>query len=336
MSVIAIVAELDDWTILTGAWSYITSPVLSYYDPYYSRGAMVSSVSSSSANAYKSFQIAKTTVGACCRWGRCSWNYDTDPFFCFTSGGISVLGLQTSSSAGIKLVKWNGSSFTTLATGALPSTTGCRFDMFVQNYGAGARVKVWLTYLDGSAPALLWIDYSGDVTSPGVTDLDGMRMTIVQPTWFSFPDSGLSEVIAADEPTLRMRLKTCYPDSAGDINTFDVGSYADVDELATNISDYLESATADQEFLCGVTDIPSGSFSVLAVQATIVASKGTSGPSQIEVNVKSGGTVSYGDDQALSESYSSSSRLMTQNPVTLAAWQSSQIGSLQVGCKSIA
>lgn len=335
MSIIAQVAELEDWDYLTGSWGYQTG-YWAWCDENFSRGSMFNTTPDASARGEKLFDATKTTACICARFGNSGWDMDSPPFFGFTKSRTFVLGVQTTETDGyIRLVKWNGSSYTTLATGSKPSATGCRFDIFVENYGVSAHVRVWLTYLNGSAPTMLWIDYTGDVASPGVTNLDGLWATTVNPNYLGIWYSAISEVIAADELTLRMRLRTISPSAAGDINTFDSGTYADVDERDV-YGDSIQSGTAGQEFMCNTTGMPSGTFDVLSAKVTILAAKDAEGPTKMAIGIKSGGTISYGADQSLGDSLAPYSRAMVANPVTGLPFTAEEVEGLQIGCKSVA
>jgi hypothetical protein len=333
--------ELEDATGLIGPWAYNTTGGAPRTG--FGRGSMnVNATDASSVQPYP-FGSTKTTVGAAASFyyaGSSSspWIQNSLPFFFFTSGGTNVLALQTTvTTAVIKLVKWNGASFDVLATGAAPATnTAIRFDVYVENYGAGdttERCRVWLRYPLSAAPAVLWIDYQGDLTSPGITSLDGALLTPVAATAAS--TAGLSEIVIADEPTLRMAVPPIYPNGAGDTNTWDHGAYTDVDELAASTTDYMESGTTGQLFLCNVTDLPTGSFTPLALKVTILAALGSTGPTKIKIAIKTHSTVYYSGEFTLDAVYLPYSFTWLVNPFTTAIWTQAEITALQIGYESV-
>ena len=341
MPIIAQAAELEDFDVVHGSWAYLTSSDSGYRSGY-SRGAVSLAAVGSGSHVEKLFDASKTTAGMTIRMGKSSWNWNTDVFFAFTNGSVPVLGLASTTTTGkLQLVSWNGASYDQLAESSVAlANDKTRFDIYLENYGAGdatERCRVWVTYLSGYAPPELVIDYSGDLTSPAVSDVDGAYIQGTKMTQGSTAsENSFSEFVAADEPTLRMQLVTIYPDAAGDTNTW-TGAYTDVDERDANTSDFVESDTAGQVFLANCTTLPAGvTLTPLSVQVTALAALGATGPTQIDVGIKSGGTESWGSDIPLGPAYAGCRRFMpTTNPATTAAWTASDIPSLQIGTKSV-
>lgn len=337
MAVIFHGAELEDFAA-TGSWTHGTSYLGNFRRSAYARGAMKYSVYNSSNHLLGTFSGAKTTFGMTARYINADWGQVNMNMFGATDAGVFQIGVQAEVTTGyFKLVKWNGASYDDLVVGARPGNDAVRLDMYVENYGAGdatERCRVWLTYLNGSTVPNLWLDYQGDLTDGSSTSLDGL--------WLNNPGnshdtSGICEVIAADEPTLRMNLVTIYPNAAGDTNTWDAGTYQSVDEMNADTGDFLESGTGGQIFGCNVTGLPAGvGYTPISVQVTNLAAKGVTGPTQLAVGIKSGGTEDYSADQALDIAYGSYKRLMpTNNPVSAAAWTVADITNLQLLSKSV-
>lgn len=338
MAIVFMGAELENFTV-TGSWTHTVSYAETVQRTGYARAMMTRSNTDSSNNLLGTFSAAKTTVGLTARRGVYSWTDSTGYcFFGATNAGTFVLGLQSTASTGyVKLVKYNGSGYTTLATGAKPSgASPVRIDMYIESYAdtVNGRCRVWLTYIDGAAPATLWLDYTGDLTSPGVSDLTGVMNAGISVSSYALAAEGICEVVACDEPPHRIQLVTCAPNAAGDTNDW-TGAYTDVDEINASTGDYIESDAAAEVFLCNIGPLPTSVMVPLAVQVTALAAKGTSGPTKLDLGVKSGGTQNWGSDQTLTDVYVPYGRLMTVNPVTATAWDKSEIPDLQIGVKSV-
>jgi len=333
--------EIEDAVVAIGPWVYNTA--VGAPRTGYGRGSMCVNATDPSAVLPYPFTAAKTTFGATASFyfaGTSSspWTQNNLPFFIFASSGSGCLALATTTTTGeIKLVRWTGAAYTTIATGAVPSTnTAIRFDVYVENYGAGdatERCRVWLRYPLAATPPVLWIDYSGDLTSPAITDLDAAWITPVAATTAS--TAGISEVIICDEPTLRMGVVPIYPNAAGDATEW-TGAYTAIDELAASMTDFIETPDAVKLFLCNVTDLPAGSLNPLCLKVSILAAKGSSGPTQIKIAIKTHGTVYYSSTFALDISPTAYSYSWPLNPNTTAAWTTAEITALQIGVESVA
>lgn len=253
-------------------------------------------------------------------------------FFAFTNGGADRLGLKCSgaSPSTVKLVTWNGAAETTLATSTLTIAnsvgTARKFDLQVDSYGATATVRL---YVDGT----LFIEYSGDVTAGGATNLDGavFRASSTSTGYYW----SYSEVILADEDTRLFSLATLAPSAAGDANAW-TGDYTAIDEVTLDDSDVIYTDTADLDFLCALSDLPAGTFTVKAVRIAARAAMGASGISGVKLGIKSGGTVDVDAAHTLTASWATPAieRLMAQNPVTANNWTTSEVDALQIALRS--
>ena len=327
-------AELEDFTAVTGVFQYTTNTSWGYRSGY-QRGTPYQFGAGASSEIYKALPAAKTTqcIGVRCGDGT-RWSTATTRLLSIASGTVPLIAVFTTATTGeLKLCRWNLSTWDVLDTGAVPSASPFRLDMYVENYGATGRVRVWLTYTLGYAPAVLWLD-SGvvDITTSGYANFDGIYLVPRAP---AAGDGSFSELVFADEPTHRMNLVTIYPDAAGDVNQW-VGAYTDVDELEASTADFTESGTAGQLFLCNVTDLPVGTgYTPLGVQVTALAAKGTSGPTKIKLAIKTHGTVYYSGDFTLDVAYKGYSYLWTTNPSTGIGWTTAEITALQIGYESV-
>lgn len=338
MAITVVGAEAEDFTV-TGVWAYGDSGNTPYRSGY-QRGSLYQTTAGvGSKLACKQLASAKTTHSFSARFGGGIWTNASEPIFIVTDGGASLFGVWTTVTSGyFKLLRWNGASWDTLATGAKPSNAPIRLDMYVENYGATGRIRVWLTYTGGVAPATLWLD-SGtvDIATPGSVNFNGAYCGTYD-TSGAFTDDRRSaaEFVGADEPTHRMSLVTCYPNAAGDVNQW-TGAYTDVDELIASQSDYTETGSAGQLFLANITDLPSAvTLTPLGVQVTILAAKGATGPTSIKIAIKTHGTVYYSGTIALDIAYAGYSYLWTVNPSTGITWTQAEITALQIGYESVA
>lgn len=196
-----------------------------------------------------------------------------------------------------------------------------KFDMqFV--YGESGSIKV---YLD----TVLVIDYSGDTR---ISAASGFSSVSVH--GHSASSSGsLSELIVADEDTRLMSLVTLAPNGAGDVNDF-TGAYTDVDETSIDRADTIHTATAGDVFTCALSDLPSGSFAVKAVNVVADAVDASAGL-DLKLGVRSGATTSTGTAIPLSGAWETKSRLMNTNPVTSAAWTPTEVDALQLAIETV-
>ncbi|OPY15253.1 MAG: hypothetical protein A4E66_00172 [Syntrophus sp. PtaB.Bin001] len=252
----------------------------------------------------------------------------------YSSSGVKGLyvGTDTSTSSKAALYKYDGTTYTKLASevGTSLSTSFLhKIDLNVSAFNdtVNGNAKV---YIDGN----LVIDYTGDLTVSGVTSLDCVMISkggYSGTTYFY-----ISEIIVADSSTVNMSLVTNYPNAAGDSNSW-TGAYTDIDETTIDDSDVVYDNNVGHQALFGLRDLPSGSFSVLAIKEAIRACKSSdSTPTSINLGVKSGGTVSVSDNHSLSTSWATKERYMATNPVTGNAFTPSEVNSLQLALEAAA
>lgn len=313
--------EIDDFPTRSGTISYYGSGGANPFRTGYARDAIL--FNATSWVVTPQLPAPLTTIGACCYMYRGSGTWlSAKKVMGFRGGGSSKLAIRGSASGYLVLGKWDGASETVLATSTeIPATLG-RIDMWIEGYGATARVRVW-------SESSLLIDYTGDITIPACTGYDEV--------WWGNPDNGpyvcLSECIVADEITTRLCLVTIYPTGAGDANDLDGGLYSDVDEIACNWADCLWSGTADQRALFAASNLPAGSYTIRDLTVVATAARGASGPANLALGVKSG-SENFGTDQSLGLAYGAVSRAMPVNPVTSTVWTQAAVNAVQIGAKS--
>jgi hypothetical protein len=240
-----------------------------------------------------------------------------------TASGLYV-GNDSSTASKVALWKLDGSTWTELASesGASLSSAPQAVDMQVTNFGATATVNV---YVAGT----LKITYSGSTAITGVSNLDCVSLP---------GNSGVfvaSEIIVADADTRAMSLVTMAPNAAGDANNWTTGTYASINPTTINDANVIAVNTTGQDFQANCIDLPSGSFSVNAVKVAARAEvTAGSTPTSVKLGVKTGGTVNVDAGHTLTAAFTTYERLMTTNPVTSAAWLSSDMNALQMDLQS--
>jgi hypothetical protein len=239
-----------------------------------------------------------------------------------TNKGI-WLGMSSGNTQNLTLGKFDGSTLTALATGTDGTVSaGCRkVDVYISGVGAGTVIKV---YIDGSSVA--HIDWSGDISSIGITGYDCIGITAPSGgTCFA----GLSEFVVADEDTRTFSVVTNYPNGAGDNNDW-TGAYTDVDESTMSDSDLIYVNSDAKDAIFNLSDLPSGTFSVRALRIAARCMKsGDSSIANIKLGFKIGspGTIDVGSNIALPTNWGTVERIVaTINGVQPST---SDIGSLE-------
>lgn len=244
------------------------------------------------------------------------------------NGAGLYLGNDSSNNAKLVLYKFDGTSYTAVA-----SETGSSFsfgvlhqlDMQVTNFGASSVVAV---YIDGS----LVISFSGSITISGVTAFD--CCSIIQNGSGAYFYGASSEIIVADADTRGLSVMTMAPSAAGDTNNW-TGAYTAVNPVTINDSSTIVVNTTGQDFEANLTDLVSGTWQIRAVKIAARAElTAGSTPTGIKLGVKTGGTLNVGGAQTPTVAFTTFESLLTQNPVTSAAWVQSDMNALQLALES--
>lgn len=241
--------------------------------------------------------------------------------------GIFVGASSTTSRLSVYLA--NNGVYTSIASEASSSLPGAILrNIVLRITGTGAlsscRIRV---YTDSSVDPV--IDWSGDASIPGVSAIDSFAIGRAPGQSYFY----LSECMATDEDPRAWGLKTLAPTGAGDSNTANSGTYADVDEITLNDVDKVVLSAAGQEIDVAVTDLPSGAFAV----AGVIASARVTDPDQtvpIAVGVRSGGTTYSGSVTLPPTSWGLMQTIYNTNPNTSAPWTVSNVNGLQLVVRS--
>jgi hypothetical protein len=242
------------------------------------------------------------------------------------NGGIFV-GSSTTVTGKCSLYKWDGTTLTQLASEAgtsLPgSASAAAIDLQISSYGASSTVNV---YVNNN----LVIAFSGSTAISGIANLDCAGVWCnASGQWF------VSEIIVGDADTRSMSLLTMAPNANGDANNWTTGTFASINPVTINDANVIAVNTTAQDFQANLLDLPAGSFGIQAVKVAARAEV-TAGatPTSVKLGVKTGGTVNVDAGHALTAGFITYERLMTQNPVTSAAWLSSAMNALQMDLQS--
>ena len=113
-------------------------------------------------------------------------------------------------------------------------------------------------------------------------------------------------------------------------------TYTSINPTTINDANAIFNNTTGSDFLCNVTDLPSGSFSIMAVKevARIEVTAGAT-PTGAKLGIKSGGTINVDAGHTPGAVWTQYERLMSTNPITSAAWTSSDINALQLDVQSM-
>lgn len=144
-----------------------------------------------------------------------------------------------------------------------------------------------------------------------------------------------SQFIVADEPTIGWRLMTAYPSGAGASSAW-TGTYTNIDEIAFSDADFIFSDTAGDTSTFTVTTVGSlTGYTVRAVCVSARAKKGATGPTNLQLVLRAGGTDYNSASKALDVGYGAFLNIWEDNPNTAVDWLNADISSIQVGVEAI-
>jgi hypothetical protein len=246
------------------------------------------------------------------------------------SGGVGQVRLTGSWGGGSanpiwQMERWDGSAWVSVGNCTAPPGARQTIDIHVVSNTASGSIDL---YMSGTKR----------ITSPTV-DLSGFTGIEQARFWGitrTIPaDSSISQVIMATETTIGMRLGT-IPMTGNGASTAWTGDYTNIDEIAYNDGDEINSGTANDIELYTGTPVPAFTgYTIRALAVTARAKKSGSGPAQMQLAIRSGGTNYFSSTLALDVAYGGFCKVWETNPATTAAWQSSELSALQYGVKSI-
>lgn len=247
----------------------------------------------------------------------------TGDHFYLMDGATVILKYEaTSTTTGRLMYLSAAATYTQLGTDfTIPSQRGY-LDLYFKS-GASGEVGVFVNQTEVMYASGLTMTYSPDVT----------RVRWVKPTNNSYQVIG--GICVSTTTTIGGRVVQGYMTGNG-ASTAWTGDYTAVDEIQLNDADYIYTPTADQvETFTFTLKQPMTGYIPRAVAVAARARRGTTGPANIQLALRSGSTTYFSSSKALSLGYDAYVNVWNTNPDTSAAWTSSQIASLQPGVKSI-
>ncbi|MEN3973119.1 hypothetical protein WJS89_10605 [Sphingomicrobium sp. XHP0235] len=211
--------------------------------------------------------------------------------------------------------------FTTIETFSLGSTQDNRYTFdFHFEFSASGGVTFYVSGTQRTAAT--GVDLSG---------LSGGAYA----RFYSAGKTYWSQIIVSDESTIGKRLNTIPPAGVG-ADTAWVGDYTRVDEPSYSDADFVNSDTAgDVELFTHANAIPDG-YIVNAVIVSARSNRGTSGPTNLQLALRSSGTNYFSASKAQDFGYLTYQNVWESDPATSAGWLNSAAQTLQFGVKSIA
>ena len=263
----------------------------------------------------------------------------------FNRGGNSAILLNFRDASNIERIRINcTSSNNTLQVykvNAAGSATqlGSNFTMIASSIsGSPDKLDIYLDYQASGTLTIYWnaiqvFTYSGDVTTDGNTSLSYFRCG--GQNGGSNPSGAWSEIILADTDTRSWNLQTLAPVANGNTHNFDTGSpaAANVNETTLNDATLDGSTSAGQIDQYTIPSIAAGTYTITAVGVSARCQKGASGPTKMDLGVRSGGSDYWSSDQALTTTWAGYQNWWVTDPNTAATWAALPSN---IGLKSVA
>lgn len=249
----------------------------------------------------------------------------------YNASGQGVLRLYQSSLTVRRLQYWNGTAWTDI---------GSTFSM---TSGARASIDIYCKIADSGGEFSIYVDSVLKATLTGDTNLfSGSEVSYVEisPTHSTnSANQGWSQLICSTTDTRLMKLSTLRPSGAGSSSDW-AGAYTDVDDVGfANDADYITSGTANQISTFALSDLSTEAQALtpLAIVATGRGRRGSTGPQNVQLAIRTGGTVyAAANDPNIGASFGNfTQRVWDVNPNTSAAWTLSDVQALEAGVKSI-
>lgn len=266
------------------------------------------------ANVYAANLSGSGTIAWC---AKSRANSDIDQFrLVYTGTGSTVQFQRNNSGSFVSL----GSSF------SFASATVNTIDIYCKIDGSAG---VFQFYLNGSLVA----SFSGAAlaTQHNVVDSFGLS------SFSNGASTYWSECVVADESTIGWRVKSIFPNGAGNQNDFS-STFAAVDEQALDLADFAGSNTVNHISLYGMSNVNAADFNrqvkAVVVTATILKSSDST-PTDAQIAIRSGGTNAFSSSLGLAVGRNDPQVIYSTNPVTSSAWTVSDVDAVEVGLKAV-
>lgn len=203
---------------------------------------------------------------------------------------------------------------------------------------AGVRRKWTIQFhLAVSGSFTIWIgdeqvaSFAGDtVGDTGATAVDAAAWLSTNTT-----NTTISEIVAATEHTINMRVATLFPNGEGNQTQWTNG-FGEIDEVALSTADRIFTDTADQVEMMTLSDYGGAtSLDVKALSATVSAQRGATGPQNLQLGFRENVTEVFSSNKALTEVFTVFKARQDTNPDTSNPWTLAELDSMQAGVKSI-
>lgn len=244
----------------------------------------------------------------------------------------AVARLRTSGTQSITAEVFDGASWVSFGTyNTFPYQVVVTLDIYLSLAPTGGQAA-W--YINSGLVGT----YTGDTQGyASTTIIDNVRL------WTQYNGNlwtYYSQLIVADEDTRGMKVATLFPNGAGALSDW-TGTFADVDETAITDSDYISTNAASTGELFTMSDLSTTAqtgYDVKAVVQSGRASKGLTGPQNLQYYMYSNGTVNPSPNIAgLTNNFATLPQyIWATDPSTGSAWTVANVNNLQAGFKSIA
>lgn len=220
--------------------------------------------------------------------------------------------------------RWDGATWQ--AVGEMPSAGGRKqFDIYFFRDDTNGEISFYYN-------KELVGQFIGDTTA--ITDIG--NASFGNPTSFGSDTCQVSQVLAADFPTLFAKVKQTLLTVAGTHSEW-TGSVADIDEASPSGSDFIYTDTADNRFTGKAAARDYTGFEVKALITMFDALRGgSSAPPNIRPMFRIGGVDYFGTPQALTFGKQNFIEQFANNPATALPWAIGEAGdaNLEVGVQA--
>lgn len=282
------------------------------------------------------------TVGFLCRLSSLDLDNSnlTTPFAPRTDNGVSIHWTWTTTPDGAIHIRraatvtgtpGNGTLLASSVAGVITLNGWHFWEIRSKIDNAAGRVEIWV---DG----VKRLDFTGD-TDAGATDpnIDEIRWSRISLGSIDIADIYITDNTTPFGPCRPILL---LPNGNGNSSLLvgqdgnSVDNYLNVDE-ATPDGDttYNASATEGDKDTYALTNLATGPYDVLAVQAVLYARKDDSGTKFIRPILRTGAADHVGTSVPLATTYQTIRQIWETNPATAVAWTQADIDALEAGAE---
>lgn len=314
----------EDFSVITAGSVYVSTTA-----GYFRSGFARCGICGSGPNLYSALTFTpQTSLWLGCRLYNASGASTATKVIGLLKDNTSAVGLWLANDIGagtFMLQKYDGSTWTTLATTPFIGNQLLQVVMQVINFGGSATVNVWIN-------GVLVINYVGSTAIAGMTNISAYGIgasTTGNSPW-------ISEVIVADSDVRNLGVVFRAPSGTGSTDAWASGAYTDVNEVSNNDATVNNTDTAGQDQQYALGAMPAGVFAFRDVApAARVSRTSDATATKLKLGVNTGGTVEVGAaaDPGTAPVYQEYS-FGAINPATGNAWTSTEIANLQLDLQS--